>query len=101
MGWLLAAVVGFAPSFVFVIVGGPRLEQLRDNRKVNAFLIGAGAAAIGAIAGSALPLARSLHEPWQFVLLAVAVLWLLVLRRGVVTALLVAGVVGAVIASFG
>ena len=100
-GGLLAAVVAFAPSFAFVVLGGPRLERLRDSPKVNAFLTGAGAAAIGAIAGSALPLARSLHAPWQFAVLVVALGWLLVLRRGVVSALLLAGAVGAVIALAG
>ncbi|WP_433262012.1 chromate efflux transporter [Actinosynnema sp. CS-041913] len=98
VGGLLAAVVAFAPSFAFVILGGPRLEKLRHNRTAQAFLTGAGAAAIGAIAGSTLPLAASLHTAWQFVVLGAAVVWLLVLRRGVVTALLAAGAAGALIA---
>ncbi|MBW4721928.1 chromate efflux transporter [Saccharothrix obliqua] len=97
-GGLLAAAVAFAPSFAFVIFGGSRLELLRRNKTAQAFLTGAGAAAVGAIAGSAVPLAWSLHVPWQFALLAAALVWLLVLRRGVVTALLVSGVAGAVIA---
>ncbi|WP_447002785.1 chromate efflux transporter [Saccharothrix isguenensis] len=99
-GGLLAAFVAFAPSFVMVIAGGPRLERLRDNDKAQAFLTGAGAAAIGAIAGSTLPLAWSLDRPWQFVLLGLAALWLLVLRRGVVTALVACGAIGAVVALF-
>nr|QEO73959.1 hypothetical protein [uncultured bacterium] len=80
--------------------GGPRLERLRDNDKAQAFLTGAGAAAIGVIAGSTVPPAWSPHEPWQFVLLGVAALWLLVLRRGVVTALVACGVIGALIGLF-
>ena len=99
-GGLLAAFVAFAPSFVMVIGGGPRLQRLRDNDKAQAFLTGAGAAAIGAIAGSTVPLAWSLHQPWQFVLLGLAVVWLLALRRGVVSALVGAGVVGAVVSLF-
>jgi chromate transporter len=99
-GGLLAAFVAFAPSFVMVIAGGPRLQRLRDDDRAQAFLTGAGAAAIGAIAGSTVPLAWSLHEPWQFVLLGLAVLWLLVLRRGVVSALVAAGVVGALVPLF-
>jgi chromate transporter len=99
-GGLLAAFVAFAPSFALVIVSGPRLARLRDDGKAQAFLTGAGAAAIGAIAGSTVPLAWSLREPWQFVLLGLAALWLLVLRRGVVGALVVAGVAGSVIALF-
>ncbi|ROP36116.1 chromate transporter [Saccharothrix texasensis] len=96
-GGLLAAFVAFAPSFVMVIAGGPRLSRLREDGRAQAFLTGAGAAAIGAIAGSAVPLAWSLHEPWQFVLLGLAALWLLALRRGVVSALVAAGVVGALV----
>ncbi len=94
VGGLLAAFVAFAPSFAFVIFGGPRLERLRDNRTAQAFLTGAGAASVGAIGGSTLPLALSLHTTWQFVVLGAAVVWLLALRRGVVTALLGSGVVG-------
>ncbi|WP_447009229.1 chromate efflux transporter [Saccharothrix hoggarensis] len=99
-GGLLAAFVAFAPSFAMVIAGGPRLERLRDNAKAQAFLTGAGAAAIGAIAGTTLPLAWSLHEPWQFALLGVAALWLLALRKGVVSALVGCGVIGALVALF-
>jgi chromate transporter len=93
-GGLLAALVVFAPSFVFVLVGGPRLDRLRANKRVQAFLTGAGAAAIGAIAGSTIALTRALNHPWQGVVLALALCWLLVLRRGVVTALVGAGMVG-------
>ncbi|CCH32438.1 chromate efflux transporter [Actinosynnema sp. NPDC047251] len=96
-GGLLAAFVAFAPSFAMIILGGPRLERLRDNAKAQAFLTGAGAAAIGAIAGTTLPLTAALHTPWQYGLLAAAALWLLALRRGVVTALVGAGVIGALI----
>ncbi|MEU4801704.1 chromate efflux transporter [Actinosynnema sp. NPDC023587] len=96
-GGLLAAFVAFAPSFVMIIFGGPRLERLRDNEKAQAFLTGAGAAAIGAIAGTVFPLTAALHTPWQYGLLAAAALWLLALRRGVVTALVGAGVIGALV----
>ncbi|XVS67306.1 chromate efflux transporter [Actinosynnema sp. CA-299493] len=99
-GGLLAAFVAFAPSFAMVIAGGPRLLRLRDDDRAQAFLTGAGAAAIGAIAGSTAPLAWSLSEPWQFVLLGLAALWLLALRRGVVSALVAAGVVGALVPLF-
>jgi chromate transporter len=93
-GGLLAALVVFAPSFAFVLIGGPRLDRLRANERVQAFLTGAEAAAIGAIAGSTVALARALSHPWQGVVLALVVCWLLMLRRGVVTALIGAGSVG-------
>ncbi|MET0236956.1 MAG: chromate efflux transporter [Kibdelosporangium sp.] len=100
-GGLLAALVVFAPSFAFVMIGGPRLDRLRANKRVQAFLTGAGAAAIGAIAGSTIALTRALNHPWQAVVLALALCWLLVLRRGVVTALIGAGVVGVLLPLIG
>jgi chromate transporter len=100
-GGLLAAGVAFAPSFVFVLVGGPRFDRLRANRRVQAFLVGAGAAAIGAIGGSALPLARALSDWWQLGVLALAGLALFGLRRGVVGVLVGAGGLGVVAALAG
>jgi chromate transporter len=63
---------------------------------VQAFLTGAGAAVIGAIAGSAIPLGRELAHLWQLGILGLAAVWLLGLRRSVVPALLAAGVLGVV-----
>ena len=100
-GALLAAAVAFAPSFSFILLGAHRFEQLRQSAGVGAFLAGAGPAAIGAIVGSALPLARALSEPWQFGVLAAAVIALFVLRRGVVLTLVAAGAVGAALALAG
>ena len=93
-GGLLAAAVAFTPSFLMIIVGGPRFDQLRANTGVQAFLTGAGPAVIGAIAGSAIPLALALQHRWQYGVLALAALWLLAARRGVVSTLLGAGVLG-------
>jgi chromate transporter len=100
-GGLLAALVAFAPSFAFILVGARRFERLLADDDVMGFLGGAAPAAVGAIVGSAVPLARALQEPWQFAVLAVAAVALLVLRRGVVTTLLAAGAVGVVAALAG
>jgi chromate transporter len=100
-GGLLAAAVAFTPSFVFVLAGASRFAQLRANPSVGAFLTGAGAAAIGAIAGAAVPLSLGLSEAWQLVVLALAAGWLLVVRRGVVVALIGAGAVGILAAVVG
>jgi len=97
-GALLAATVAFAPSFAFVLAGGPRFDRVRDNRTVRAFLAGAGPAAIGAILGSAIPLAGALHHTWQAGVLLVAFVVLVLLRRSVVTMLVAAAVVGVVVA---
>ena len=95
-GGLLAALVAFSPSFAFVLAGGPHFDRLRANTSIQAFLTGAGTAAIGAIAGASISLGRALGEPWQLPLLAVAAVWLVALRRNVVIALLSAGAIGAV-----
>jgi chromate transporter len=100
-GGLLAAAVAFAPSFAFVLLGAHRFDRLRDNRRVRAFLDGAGPAAIGAILGSAIPLAAALARPWQYAVLAGAALLLLPLRRGVVPTLLCAAATGVVVALAG
>ena len=100
-GALLAALVAFAPSFVFVLAGGPRFDRFRANLRARSFLNGAGPAAVGAILGVSFPLARALHEGWQFGVLAAAAIALLALRRGIVPTLLVAGAVGVVAALAG
>jgi chromate transporter len=100
-GGLLAAAVAFAPSFSFILIGAERFDRLRANPAVRTFLDGAGPAAIGAIAGAAIPLALALSEPWQFPVLAAAALALVALRRGVVLTLITAGVVGAVASALG
>jgi chromate transporter len=77
-----------------VLAGGARFDQVRRSRYVQAFLTGAGPAAIGAIAGSAIPLGLALSHLWQAAVLGLALLWLLGLRRSVVIALIGAGVLG-------
>jgi chromate transporter len=81
-GGLFAALIAFAPSFAFI-------------------LLGAGPAVIGAIAGSAIPLGFALQRWWQVPVLAAGLLWLFVVRRGVVSALLIAGGVGVLLALSG
>ena len=100
-GAILAAAVAFAPSFCFILVGGRRFEQLRVNKGPRAFLDGAGPAAIGAIFGAAITLAAALSEAWQFGLLAVAAIALLVLRQGVLQTLVAAAVIGVIVALAG
>ena len=76
-------------------------DRLRTNPRARAFLGGAGPAAIGAILGSAIPLARASARRGStrcWLLAAVAVL---ALRRGVVLTLLVAGGAGALVALAG
>jgi len=100
-GGLLAAAIAFAPSFSFILLGANRFGRLRANARAQAFLAGAGPAAIGAILGSAVPLAVALQETWQYVVLAAAAIALLALRRSIVSTLLASGAVGALAALIG
>jgi chromate transporter len=100
-GALLASAVAFAPSFAFILFGANHFDRIRGDHRARDFLDGAGPAAIGAILGSAIPLARALTQPWQYAVLTAAALFLLPLRRGVVTTLLLAGLAGTVIALAG
>jgi chromate transporter len=98
-GALLASLVAFTPSFAFVLAGGPRFDQLRRSARVQAFLSGAGPAAIGAIA--TIPLGLALSHPWQLAVLGLAAVWLIALRRGVVSTLLGAAALGVIAALAG
>jgi chromate transporter len=93
-GGLLAALVAFSPSFLFVLGGARYFDRLRANDAVQAFLTGAGPAAIGAIAGAAVPLGLALAHLWQAGLLVLAAIWLVGLRRGVVSAIVGSAVLG-------
>jgi chromate transporter len=97
-GGLLASAVAFTPSFLLVLFGGPRFQQIRGDARARAFLDGAGPAAVGAIFGSAVTLTRTLSHPWQYAVLAGALVLLLGLRRGVVLTLLSGAAIGVAIA---
>ena len=58
-------------------------------------------AAIGAIAGAAVTLGLGLTEFWQVGVLAAAAVWLVLLRRGVVSGILAAAAVGVIVALAG
>ncbi len=100
-GGLLAALVAFSPSFLFVLGGAARFDALLRDPRARAFIDGAAPAALGAILGSAIPLAAALQERWQVALLGVAAVALLTRRLGVVATLAGAGAVGAVAALSG
>jgi chromate transporter len=100
-GGLLASFVAFTPSFVFVLVGAPRFAALRRNERVQAFLTGAGPAAIGAIAGSTIPLALALSHLWQAAVLGLALVALVLARQNVVVAIVGAAALGTIAALAG
>lgn len=100
-GGLLAALVAFAPSFTFVLIGARSFERIRSNATIGSFLTGAGATVIGAIAGAAVPLALALSHLWQIPVALAAAVWLLILRRSTVVAIACAALIGVVVALIG
>src|SRR5215208_7658687 len=61
-GALIATFFVFLPSFVFIIVGARYIEQVRNNRFVQAFLAGASVAVAAIILGLVYAAARSLQS---------------------------------------
>ncbi|HTP19019.1 MAG TPA: chromate efflux transporter [Solirubrobacteraceae bacterium] len=100
-GAALAALIAFLPSFLFVLIGGGQFERVRTSPRAQAFLAGAGPAAIGAIFGAAIPLTAALRETWEFVVLGLAAVALLLLRLSIVWTLVGAAIVGLVLALAG
>ena len=95
-GALMASAIAFAPSFLFVMLGGDHFEAIRERPGPRAFLDGAGPAAIGAILGAAVLLATAFEEPWQVAVLALAAA-LLVLGRSPLLVLLTGAAAGVLI----
>jgi chromate transporter len=59
LGALLTTWVTFVPCFLFIFLGAPYIERLRDNRRLSAALTGITAAVVGVIANLALYFALS------------------------------------------
>jgi chromate transporter len=57
-GAIVATICVFLPSFVFVLLGSRYVEQVRNNRPVQAFLSGVSAAVVGVILVVSIDLAR-------------------------------------------
>jgi chromate transporter len=57
-GAIVATVFVFLPSFVFVLLGARYVEDVRNNRPVQAFLSGGSAAVVGVILVVSIDLAR-------------------------------------------
>ena len=98
VGSLLATLVAFGPSFIFIMGGARHFERLRQNDTAKAFLAGAAPSVIGAIAGSTVPLALLLAHLWQLPFLAAAALWLGWKKGSSVYPLIIAAALGALAA---
>jgi chromate transporter len=100
VGGITASAIAFAPSFVFVLVGGRHFARVRNNPGARAFLSGAGPASIGAILGAAWPLTLAFGVWWQLVVLggaAVAV----IARQSPITVIVGAAALGVGLAAIG
>lgn len=100
-GALIAAVVAFGPSFVFIAVGAKHFDKIRMNVAVRSFLDGSGPAAIGAIVGVAAPLLLSLSEGWQFVLTVLSFAVVFLAKRSALQTLLAMAVIGVALVQAG
>jgi len=96
-GGALAAAIAFSPSFLFVLFGAGLFGRLRAGGAPRAFLDGAGPAAIGAILGAAVTLAMGLQEGWQFLLLGLSAVAVLLLGRSFLATLLASAGIGLVL----
>jgi chromate transporter len=89
-GAVIATFFVFLPSFVFVLAGASYIEQVRNNRSVQAFLAGASAAVVGVIFVVSLALVPEALVNWVSVIIAGAAFLLIsLLKRDV--ALVAAG----------
>lgn len=58
-GAIVATIFVFLPSFVFVLLGARYVEQVRNNRSIQAFLSGVSAAVVGVILVVSIDIARA------------------------------------------
>lgn len=109
IGWSVAGAGGaaivaaaiFIPTITLAILAGRQLHRVSGSPRAQAFLAGAAPAAIGAILGSAVPLAMVLQTGWQVAILALAAPLLLSRKFGVVTVLLAAALAGVLVWQLG
>ena len=95
LGAVAAAVGIFLPVYLFTVIPAPWFSRNRDNALLKAFVLGATAAATGAIAGAVLLLARrAIYDvPTALVaLVSLALLWRFKVPEPILVA--AAGVVG-------
>ncbi len=98
-GAVIATVAIFLPVFFFVVIPGRWFVRHQKNRRVQGFVKGATAAAVGAIAGASYVLARGAIVDWKTILvygIALAVLWRFNVKEPYVV--VAAGIAGLILA---
>jgi chromate transporter len=77
-GAVIATLAVFLPAYVLVVVPGPVIRRYEHNHRLQGFIKGATAAAVGAIAGAAIVIAQQVIEDrWSVVIALVALAVLL------------------------
>jgi chromate transporter len=96
-GAVIATFFVFLPSFVFVLAGASYIEQVRNNRSVQAFLAGASAAVVGVIFVVSLALVPEALVNRVSVIIAVAAFLLISLLKRDVALVAAGAIVGGII----
>jgi chromate transporter len=102
MGGLITTWVTFIPSFLWVFLGGPHIEQLRGNKRITMALSAVTAAVVGVILNLAVWFGLHVVHPenridWFAIALGVAALIaMLRWKLGVIPVIIAGGVVGLV-----
>ncbi len=95
-GAVIATLFVFLPSFVFVLVGARYVEQLHDNRAVQAFLSGVSAAVVGVILVVSVELAPEALVGLPSIIVAVVAFLIIVLLKADIAYVAVGAMVGGV-----
>ena len=96
-GAIVATVFVFLPSFVFVLLGARYVEQVRNNRPVQAFLSGVSAAVVGVIVVVSIDLAREAIAGVPSVVIAAIVFVAIVLLKIDLAKVAAASMVGGIL----
>jgi chromate transporter len=95
LGALLTTWVTFVPCFLFIFLGAPHIEQLRNNHALSAALTGITAAVVGVIANLAVYFAGhtffAVHRPVELGVLTLSLPDLATLQPAAVVIAVVAG----------
>ena len=100
IGALITTWVTFIPSFLWVFLGGPHIEQLRGNKRITMALSAVTAAVVGVVLNLAVWFALHVMHPqggldWFAILLAVAALVAMMRwKLGVIPVIIAGGVIG-------
>lgn len=80
-GAVVATLAVFLPAYVLVVIPGPLIRRYEHNQRLQGFIKGATAAAVGAIAGAAIVIGDQVIEDKWSVVIAVVALAALLQRR--------------------